>query len=137
ILFYGSSSEYRFRLLNELCEQGLRVVFACGLYGASRDNLIARSKIVLNLNKYAESIFEIARVSYLLANRKAVVSDIRDNTFIELDIFGAVEFARPEALANACIRLIADDKARTDLATRGEAIMRKRDIRSILSELNL
>ena len=46
----------------------------CRRFGAGlRDDLIARAKVVLNINKHQAKIFEIVRVSYLMANAKAVV----------------------------------------------------------------
>ena len=47
---------------------------AYGVYGAERDRLIARSRLVLNVHYFPTHIFEMIRVSYLLANRTAVVA---------------------------------------------------------------
>ena len=45
--------------------------------GKTRDDLIARSKLVLNVNRYKHArVFEVARVSYLLGHGKAVVSRV-------------------------------------------------------------
>ena len=80
VLIYGAVGEQRlavFASLGRLLNGGVSAVFASGLYGAARDGLIARSKIVLNINNIPYSkIFEIVRVSWLLANSKAVVADI-------------------------------------------------------------
>jgi hypothetical protein len=78
IFFYGSTGQKRLNAFHQLSEEGYRVLFASGLYGRARDALIARSKIVLNVNLIDRSrIFEVVRVSYLLANRKAVVDRVR------------------------------------------------------------
>lgn len=83
VLLYGSPGDERFTILKELGAAGVRFVFACGLYGAARDELISRAKIVLNINRYSRSrIFEVVRTSYLLANAKAVVADLHPNTFV-------------------------------------------------------
>ena len=47
---------------------------------------IARSKIVLNLHQYDAQVFEIVRVSYLLANRRAVVSERGANPTEDRDL---------------------------------------------------
>ncbi len=134
VLFYGIPTGQRLQTYYEICAKGMHAVFACGIYGQDRDDLIARSKIVLNLNMYNVSrVFEIVRVSYLLANGKAVVSDKYPQTLMEPDILDAVAFAPLEQVAEECLRLVDDEKARHELEERGRRIFEKRDIRSILS----
>ena len=133
VLFYGIPSTGRMRIISELCAAGVKVVYACGLYGAARDALIARSKIVLNINQYADTrIFEVVRVSYLLANGKAVVSDIAPNSFVEPDMPAAVLFTPLEHIVQTCIQLLADEPRRRELERLGPEIMQKRDIRTPL-----
>jgi hypothetical protein len=134
VLFYGLPSDKRLAVIRDLCLSGLRVVYACGVYGASRDELISRSKLVLNLNLYAgKPIFEVARVSYLLANAKAVVSDLYEQTYVEPDLREAIEFVPVEQITAACVRLVSDASARRALEERGLEIFRRRDIRSVLA----
>jgi hypothetical protein len=133
VLFYGLPSNARFVALNSLCKAWVKCVFACGLYGKERDELIGRAKIVLNVNRYDESrIFEVVRVSYLLANKKAVVSDVYPDSFIEADLKDAVAFSPVEGILETCQKLLGDDVARAELARRGKAAMEGRDIREIL-----
>jgi hypothetical protein len=75
VLFYGCMNPRRGKIVDELGARGLCIVAVCNVYGADRDKLIARAKVVLNMHFYEPGIFEIARVSYLLANRKCVVSE--------------------------------------------------------------
>jgi hypothetical protein len=133
ILFYGIPTPSRFAIFVSLCNTMAKCVYACGLYGATRDSLIARSKIVLNVNAYERSrVFEVARVSYLLANEKAVVSDIYPESEIEADLRDAVAFAAPDKVAGECVRLLNDDSARRALAVLGREIFERRDIRAVL-----
>jgi hypothetical protein len=135
VLFYGFPSNARFAVFNRICSEGVKAVFACGLYGTQRDELIARSKIILNINRFVQSrIFEIARVSYLLTNAKAVVSDIYPDSFIEPDLTDAVAFSPPDEIARKCLDLLRDDPARQALESRGQAIFQRRDIRQILQK---
>jgi hypothetical protein len=134
VLLYGLPGKLRLAIFGQLGVAGARCIFASGVYGASRDALIARSKLVLNINLYASSrIFEIVRVSYLLANAKTVVADLRPDTLVESDLRDAVAFAPPDRVATRCLTLLGDEPARRQLGKRGEEIMRKRDIRVILS----
>jgi hypothetical protein len=119
VLFYGVMTERRKAALAAIEAAGLRVHYGFGLYGAARDALIARSKVVLNLHGSSVRIFEIVRVSYLLANRKAVVSEVSDDTEIPPDLIDAVRGVPYERLTEACRELVADDAARRALEIRG------------------
>ncbi len=133
VLFYGLTSNARFAAFHSLCNAWVKCVYACGLYGKERDELISRAKIVLNINRYDRSrIFEVVRASYLLANEKAVVSDIYADSFVEADLKDAVAFSPIDGILETCQRLLKDDGARRELAMRGRGIFEKRDIREIL-----
>jgi hypothetical protein len=133
VLMYAFPGPERLQAFQSLCDVGIRTVFACGLYGDDRDGLIARAKVVVNASLYTTSrVFEIARVCYLLANAKAVVSDLRPDTIIEPDILGGVVAATPQDLVRQCLDLIEDESRRAALEARGRAIARARDIRDIL-----
>lgn len=133
VLLYGLTGQSRMIALHQLSHAGLTVVFLSGLYGDARDQLISRAKIVLNVNLYEFSqIFEIVRVSYLLANRKAVVATKDPDTFVEQDIGEAVKFTTIERLVEDCQCILADDRARAEMEDRGFGIIARRDIREIL-----
>jgi hypothetical protein len=119
VLFYGCLNDRRTQVIKEAGDLGLNVKAVFGVYGENRDALIARSKVVLNLHYYDSKIFEIVRVSYLLANSKAVVSEYHAGTEIEGDLTDAVRLASYGELARACRELAADDKGRRKLASRG------------------
>ena len=75
ILFYGSVNARRLAILETLANEGLKIETLFGVYGEQRDALIARSKLVLNIHYYPAKIFEIVRISWLLANAVCVVSE--------------------------------------------------------------
>jgi len=134
VLIYGMSAPNRLLAFNQLSYAGLTVLFVSGLYGKPRDELIARSKLVLNVNMYdAAQIFEVVRVSYLLANRKAVIATRHPETFVEDDIAAAVRFTTMDRLVDDCRALIANTPARAALEARGFETMARRDIRAVLA----
>ena len=136
VLFYGITSPARLTVFDHLCRSGIKSLYACGLYGPLRDSLISRAKIILNLNFYdACRIFESVRVSYLLANEKAVVSDIYPDSIIDPDLKEAVAWAPLPKIAEEIARLLKDDTARRALAARGRAIIERRDIRANLQRV--
>jgi hypothetical protein len=135
VLIYGSPANDRLGAFHHLAMSGLTSVFVCGLYGATRDDLIARAKLIVNIhNRERSKIFEIVRVSYLLANRKAVVAELDADSEIDDDMRAAVKVATAPPLVNDCRALVADDAARAAVEEAGFAIMARRDIRPILRQ---
>jgi len=134
VLMYGLSGERRALAFHRLSEAGLTAVFVSGLYGKARDELIARSRIVLNAHLYEDTrIFEIVRVSYLLANRKAVVAIVDDPSRVEAGLASAIRPTTLKGLVADCRALLEDDAARAALEDAGFAVMSQRDIRPILA----
>lgn len=134
VLIYGMSGERRLQAFHVLSRLGIRTVFVSGLYGAARDHLISRAKIVLNINLYSQTrIFEIVRVSYLLANRKAVIADFDANGVVDRDIKDGVRFVSSlKELTDLCGMLLDKENERVKLEERGFSCMRRRDIAPIL-----
>jgi hypothetical protein len=134
VLMYGSPDNYRLEAFHHLYHSGLRAVFVGGLYGTARDDLIARSKLIVNINRRNLSrIFEVVRVSYLLANRKAVVSIVEEDTAIDEDMRRAIMCSSGFQLVEHCHSLIDNDQSRESLETAGFEVIRQRDIRKILA----
>lgn len=76
VLFYGSPGGRRRPLIETLQgRRDLNTRFLFGVYGRERDELIARSKMVLNMHYYPAALFESVRVSYLLANGSFVLTE--------------------------------------------------------------
>jgi hypothetical protein len=133
VLMYGMPGSDRLSAFFHLCNTGLKTVFVCGLYGEPRDELISRSKLIVNINLYSRSkIFEIVRASYLFANRKAIVADIDAETFIEEDIRSGICASSPSMLVDQCHELIKNESSRKALEDAGFEVIRNRDIRRIL-----
>lgn len=121
VLFYGTVTDRRRVVLDTLRSLKLRVEVLGGVYGEERDRFIARSKVVLNVHgKEEDSVFESVRVSYPLANRKAVVSERGDG---HEDFTDAVAFAEYDELADKCATFARDNEARRKLGQRGFEIM--------------
>jgi hypothetical protein len=123
VLFIGSLAERRLGVLRALERQGARVVAIYGSYGPERDSVIARAKIVLNIHFHPAKVFEIVRVSYLLANRCFVVSETGSDAGIENAFAGGVAFADYDRLVDTCLAYLRDPVGRRQVAARGFAIM--------------
>lgn len=126
ILFYGSMNERRADLLRALIRCGLNVVHLFDVYGARRDAVIARAKVVLNIHHYASNVFEIVRVSYLLSNRVCVLTegDIADPALQAYQDGLAIE--PYEGLVERAKRLVAHPEERRAIAEQGFAAITRR-----------
>lgn len=134
VLFYGSVNPRRAAILQDLERRGAKVHAAFGVYGKERDALIARSKIVLNMHFYESNIFEMVRVSYLLANRKMVVAECNAGTEVEDGLRDAAALVPYEQLAPTCLALLGDLEGRKRFETRALEAMRAREEAKILHE---
>lgn len=115
VLFYGSVNERRRRVLDALKESGLHVVELFGVYGAERDQAIARAKVVLNMHYYDSRILEAVRLSYLMSNAKAVVSECAEDTEVYPHYRDGLALVSTDSLVEACQALVADEAARQQL----------------------
>jgi acetyltransferase-like isoleucine patch superfamily enzyme len=134
VLFYGSTNQRRNRILQDLEDQGVNITALFGVYGAERDEMIARAKIILNIHFYEAKIFEIVRISYLLANQKFIISeqsphDSDTNFFAE-----GLVFTPYENLVETCIKWLKDDQGRDAIAQQGFQLMTQRDIAPYLDK---
>jgi hypothetical protein len=135
VLFYGSMGERRSKVLRELAMAGLQVVHLFGEYGAKRDMAISRSKVVLNMHHSENGVFEIVRVSYLLANKICVLTE-GDPADPEIQPFAQGMAIEPyERLVERCIELCRDSKQRGILAGNGQAAMKARSQAAYLRDL--
>jgi hypothetical protein len=135
VLFYGLLNERRHKILEALRAAGLVVQHLRGVYGAERDEWIARSKVVLNVHFYDDKIHEVIRTSWLLANRKAVVSECEPDTEIADDLRAAIVAVPYDDLVQTCIALAGDDARRHEVEQRGNEIFARRDQAAILAAL--
>jgi hypothetical protein len=119
IAFVGSMNKRREAVLRQLASLGKKVAVGFEIYGSERDAIFARSKVVLNMHFYEAQVFEVVRVSYLLANRKCVVSETGSDAALESPLKDGIAFAPYDGLVSTCIRLIDNEAERTALAERG------------------
>jgi hypothetical protein len=126
VLFYGELNARREAIIHGLEAAGLTVKHLYGVYGAERDSWIARSKVVLNMHYHQPGVFEIARVGYLLANSKAVVTECDPGEVVDPDLSSGMLVATYDGLVDACRSLVADDNRRHAIERAGFAAFQQR-----------
>lgn len=136
VLFYGFINERRRRAIDRIRAKGLHVVTSDDVGYMSdevRDGYIARAKVVLNMHFFEQAhVFEIARVGYLLANRKAVVAEVSEYTDIEDDIHSVIASGSLDELPQLCWDLVHDDARRHELEQRAFEVFSRRDAADIM-----
>lgn len=134
VLFYGSFNDRRSKILDEMRARGLRVEAVYNVFGDQLDRLIARSKVILNLHFYASGQFEIIRVFDLLANKRAVVSEVNSGELVDADLASAFVAATYENLVDATEALVNDPDRRHKVAAAGFEAFSQRRAKKILPE---
>lgn len=131
VLFYGYINERRQHVLDQI-KPFAKVVATQGTYGDELFDLIARAKVVLNLHFYTTHIFESVRVSYLLANKKAVLSEVNADTDIPAHYSGTICSAPYELIPEACLRLLQNEAHRRYLEDLGHKIFSRSPLSGFL-----
>jgi len=134
VLFYGSFNARRSQVLDELRAAGARVEAVFGVYGAERDKLIARSRLILNVHYFEAKVFEMVRVSYLLGNGRAVVSERGASRDEEAPFEQCVAFAAHDELARTCMKLLQRPEERARLGESAQRLMESRSAARFLSD---
>jgi len=117
VLFYGGLTQRRREILGALQQKGLRVHYEKACWGVKREELIARSKVVLNIrgNDFGPEggVFEAVRALPLIARGVAVVSEKGEGW----DRFqsGCRFVDSPSEIPDAVSELVGDDDLRSFL----------------------
>jgi hypothetical protein len=111
VLFYGTLGMRREPILTAVSKR-CRLATVFGVYGPVRDELIRRSRIILNIHNYDAAMFEQLRISYLLNNGCCVVSESSPyNPYAQA--LPTFEFGQ---LVDRCLTLVVDEPQRERFA---------------------
>jgi hypothetical protein len=134
VLFFGSFNSRRSAVLDGLRARGLLVHAVFGVFGSELDDLIARSKVVINIHFYENGRLEVIRLFDLLANGRAVVSELNPGEPLDDDLAGAFVTAPYEQLVEVTEALARNPDRRSRVATAGLHAFRRRRPNTILHE---
>lgn len=128
----GVPTTARLKLFQSLVIYKSRCVFVHGLFGALRDELIGRAKVVLAIVDDRSNAAPAVRFNLLLANSKAVVSTFTDSNRIAEALRSAVIEVDPPALVGTVQHLVAMESERRALEGRAFSLFRQQDARPAL-----
>ncbi len=132
VLFFGIVNQRRRAALERIGAAGLKLIVAEMVFGRQRDELIARSRAVVNIHHYDSGIFEAVRASYLLANGTVLVSERAPDDEIPSEYEDVVQWSSYDDLAARCTAVVDDADLRTRSRNTGPAAMRAVDIVPLL-----
>ena len=135
VLMYGKVNRRRQKIIDELSDKGYKAKLLSKVYGEARDYYISRSKIILNVHYYPARIFEVVRVSYLLANQRFVISESGDDCELERPFQGGLEFVSYDELVERCCDYIDDPQGREKIALGGYLLFNKMKQHKILEKI--
>ena len=127
VTFIGCLNDRRRAILDDLQQQNVNLYWLFDVWGQQRDEVIARSKILLNFHMYEAKVFEIVRVSYLLANSCCVVSEIGSDAGAEEHLSDGIAFSDYSNLVDRCMGLLADQDEQSRLRSEGFRLIQERD----------
>jgi hypothetical protein len=135
VLFYGSMNPRREKIIAELKAFDLNAHISFGIYGSQRDELISRSKVVLNHHYYDSEIYEVVRTSYLINNGKLVLGEVNASTSIDSRYLASIYPAKYEELASCCSKLVSDTTLRNEFEDKALSTFRQFPQSSFLSKI--
>lgn len=130
VLFYGTLNHRRRAILKRLGRRH-NVQVLSNVYGETRDEAVARARIVLNIHYYPARILEQVRIAYLLNNQRFVLSESSpDNPFD-----GGIATADYDQLIERCHYFLNRPEERARVAARGYHLLRKRPMVRYLQDV--
>lgn len=127
VLFYGSPSPRREAALRAIADGGVEVRSLAGVYGDELKRWIERSRIIVNVHHRDDSVFEFARLSTALANRRCFVSESGGEEDVDVALRPGYVSVPLRELAAACRSLVDDPARREAIAQRGHELYRATD----------
>ena len=131
-IFIGAMSERRVKFLHKLSDRGYRVAAISEknkAFGQKRDEIIARSKIIVNVHCFENiKTLETVRISYLLANKALVISEESDHDPYD----GAIIYSKYDDLVDCCEKTINNSSDLEDMAENGFQAISRIDMKAIV-----
>lgn len=134
-LFYGLITERRDKLLRALAATGIGLLATQEAFGALRDVLLARSRLVLNIHQFLPARLETARLGYVWANKKPVLSERRADTEVPDYLEESCVFASYEETPELLASLLRDAPRLRRQAELGFAAFASRPLSACLEKL--
>jgi len=134
ILFVGSLSQRRKLLLQKIADLGIKVRYLFGVYGQKRDEIISKTKLMLNIHYHDQGSLEHVRIFYYLINQKPVLSESSDILDENIDWSNAISLTSYDNLPYKALALLQNEKELTNFANNGYTFIKKQKFLEILKK---
>jgi hypothetical protein len=135
MLFYGWITDRRDTLIRRLAASGIPILATQEAFGHLRDRLLAHSRLVLNIHQHLPARLEVARLGYVWANKKPVLSEWREDGEMPDYLREACVYATYEAIPETAARLLHNPALLRRQAERGFAAFASRPMAAGLEKL--
>ncbi|ANB74371.1 hypothetical protein AYM40_19830 [Paraburkholderia phytofirmans OLGA172] len=132
VLFIGSMCPRRQHVIDLMRSRGLKVEAVFGIYGQQRDALVSRARLLINIHYYEAKVLEMVRISYLLANHCAVLSERSSDAAEDDALAQAIAFCDYDELPRRAQELIESPDELARLSRCGFELMRSRPVAEYL-----
>jgi len=126
LLFYGSLSERRMEVLTKIANADLRIEAHFGVFGAARNALVDRAKVIVDVKQRAEDPNDKTRTFFLDSRGACVLTENDENRFRRLF---------PHDVVEQCRRLLADPETRRAHAASRRAELLPTDVSGAVAAL--
>lgn len=101
VLFYGDCNSSRRRAIQEFLQEStdLTILFVSEVYDDDLLNLIFKSKVILNIHFYGDSLLESTRIREALSRQCVIVSETSPDSAGYQDLIDPVSWVRPGDLS--------------------------------------
>jgi len=135
VLFYGMLGARRQGVLESIARTGVRLKVLIDVWGDELNAWIERSRLLVNIHHRGDAVFETARMSKALANRRCFVSEAGSLDDVDPSLLPGFVTGDVGDLPSICRALVDDDLRREDIAQRGFDLYRATDFSRTLAEV--
>ena len=138
VLFYGAKCDRREKIEKKLTSLGLKVAFRYNnLFREGREELIARSKVVLNIHYYVPSSLETHRIEYLCSRGKCVISERSEDLHLDNEYEQSVVFVSLNDMVDTVLAFVKCEEAIhfVEVGAQKQSILRQSNTRVIVESL--
>ena len=134
VLFYGSLNPKRKKIIEQLSKENINLVIQNNnCWEQELDNLIFRSKIILNIHFYENPSLEMHRLSYLLTNQSFIISELTDEKLLIDQLSPGIIFSSYESIVETTLSWLKEDNQQRDkVANQGFNIFKNQSFESYL-----
>lgn len=123
VVFTGLMNDRRLAVLNALGEAGLQVHYVPpGIYGKTRDDILARSKLALSMLYYPQGIYGSLRTLHYAHNKVPFVAE--DAPDRPSWLTGIMTHNRLDGVVTSCIKLVQDPSWAEDATEAQYAVLK-------------